>query len=138
MFFKSTYNIFVKPDEDEVYNNDWANLPLITDPKNSKWDYKRELQIEDVNIWEQIYFESGGLGLYAAWDPLAEFYMITRRFFMYKPDSIETFYGPMAGEKAYKRALELGMPVSQRKTWVEDDDMWLYTETSDNKKIIIP
>ena len=57
---------------------------------------------------------------------------------MYKPDSIETFYGPMAGEKAYKRALELGMPVSQRKTWVEDDDMWLYTETSDNKKIIIP
>ena len=128
MFFKSSYNIFVKPDEDEVYNNDWANLPFIQNPVNEKWDYQRELQIEDVNIWEQIYYESGGLALYAAWDPLAEFYMITHKFFMHTPNSIETFYGPMAGERAYKRALELGMPIFKNQVWVEPEDMWLYTK----------
>jgi hypothetical protein len=128
MFFKSSYNIFVKPDEDEVYNNDWANLPFIQNPANEKWDYQRELQIEDVNIWEQIYYESGGLALYAAWDPLAEFYMITHRFFMRRSDGIETFYGPMAGERAYKRAIELGMPIFKNKVWVEPEDMWLYTK----------
>jgi hypothetical protein len=137
MFFKSTYNIFVKPDEDEVYNNDWANFSKVQYPPNKKWDYKKELTIEDVDIWEQIYYQSGGLGLYASWNPYAEFYMITHHLFMYKTNSVETFYGPMAGEKAFNRAKELGMPVEQRFFWVEDEDMWLYSEENLQNKIII-
>ena len=70
--------------------------------------------------------QGGGLGLYAAWLPYAEFYMIVHHLFMYKNNSIETFYGKNANKKAYLRALELGMPVSLNKIYVDDEHAWLY------------
>jgi hypothetical protein len=136
-FFKSTHNIFVAPWEDEVFNPNWMNSDKMVLPPNPKWDYLREIQIEDVDIWEQIYYQSGGLGLYAAWCPFAEFYMITLPRFRDLPNSVETFYGSMASEKAYARAVELGMPVHKNSFWVDDEDMWLYTENNNNIKTII-
>lgn len=143
-FFKSTYNILKKCDEDEVFESKWETSNEITLPPKKDWDYQRDMQIEDVDIWEVIYEGSGGLGIYAAWHPYAEFYMITTglderaepRFYKnnstgsnripYWDRKIETYYGPQAGEKVYKRANELGMKVNVTKTWVENEQMWLY------------
>lgn len=125
-FFKSSYNIFQKPDEDEVFNENWSDSDKLILPPRYDWDYKRELQIEDVDIWEQIYYQGGGLGLYAAWCPYAEFYMITHHLFKIKTNAVETFYGPGAESRAYKRGIELGMPLVLRKKWVEPEEMWLY------------
>lgn len=126
-FFKSTYNILIAPDQDEIYNINWFDSPFLQLPPSRLWDYKKEMKIEDVDIWEQIYFESGGTGLYAAWSPYAEFYMITKNIYYGNINDIETFYGNLAGKKAYKRAIALGMPISLNKIWVDPEDMWLHT-----------
>jgi len=133
-FFKSTYNIFTKPDEDEVFDPNWFDTPFMQLPPSRPWDYKRDITIEDVDIWEQIYFQGGGLGLYVSWSPFAEFYLITHHGFRYKPNSIETYYGPLAAEKAGKRAIELGMPINFKKVWVDDSDMWLYKAPEEPQK----
>lgn len=135
-FFKSTYNILIKPDEDEVFNPNWFDTPYVQLPPSRPWDYKRDMTIEDVDIWEQVYFQGGGLGLYAAWSPYAEFYLITHQGFMYKPNSIETYYGPLASKKAGKRAVELGMPINFNKIWVDDSELWLYKSPENQQKSI--
>ncbi len=78
--FRTTYNILTKSDEDELFDPNWMDSDKIILPPRVEWDYSRELQIEDVNIWEIIYQQGGGIGLYAAWDPFAEFYMLTFKF----------------------------------------------------------
>jgi hypothetical protein len=99
---------------------------IITPPKKD-WDYKRPMQIEDVNIWEVIYEQGGGVGIYASWDPYAEFYMIRVGWFLEQQGyGAEVYYGPGAMDKVMKRAEELEIPLSKNKVWVEPDDMWLY------------
>jgi hypothetical protein len=123
--FKTNRDIFVAPWEDELFDSNWMDSDKIIFPPKIDWDYSRELQIEDVDIWEQIYYASGNFALYASWSPYAEFYLITLPPW-HKGEKIETFYGPKAGKKAYKRAIELGMPIFLNKIWVEPEDMWLY------------
>ena len=130
--FKSTYNILKKQDEDEVFNPNWMDSDKIVLPPTKKWDYKREMDIEDVDIWEIIYEASGGLGVYAAWAPYAEFYMLTTGWKPLREGQtvndrfIETYYGQGAQPKVLRRARELDIPLQTFKTWVEPEDMWLY------------
>jgi hypothetical protein len=124
--FRTTYNILTKADEDELFDHNWMDSDKIILPPRKEWDYSRDLQIEDVNIWEIIYQQGGGIGLYAAWDPFAEFYMITLPHFKIVTNSIETYYGKKASNRAYKRARELGMHVNLNKLWVDPDKAWLY------------
>jgi hypothetical protein len=153
-FFKSTYNILKKPDEDEVFDINWFDSPTLQLPPSLKWDYQREMTIEDVDIWEVLVERGGGLGVYAAWCPYAEFYLITtgsdtrnqwhgflgKAIYNYNDRFWETYYGPNSQEKVHKRASELGMSLTISKVWVEDEDMWLYSkEDKYNKpKLIIP
>ena len=125
-FFKSTYNILKKPDEDEVHNDNWFDTNSLVLPPKVDWDYEREMKIDDVNIWEVICQQGGGLGLYASWDPYAEFYLITNLHFSLYPNKLETYYGANASMTAYKRAKELGMHVHLNTHWVEPENMWLY------------
>lgn len=127
--FKTTYNILKSPDTDELFDPNWMDSDKLILPPKEDWDYKREMTIEDVDIWEQIYFSSGGTGLYAAWSPYAEFYLIINNVYYNPscPNSIETFYGKRAGERAYKRGIELGMHLSLNKKWVDSSEMWLYS-----------
>jgi hypothetical protein len=148
-FFKSTYNILKKPDEDEVHNNNWFDTPFLQLPPSSPWDYKREMKIEDVDIWEVLVEQGGGLGIYAAWCPYAEFYLITTGpnlknqwhgklngiTYNYNDKFWETYYGSEAQQKVKQRAKELSLPLNNFNIWVDEQDMWLYQKPE--KKIII-
>jgi hypothetical protein len=109
-------------------------------PKKEPWDYQREMRIEDVDIWEVI-AEPWEIGIYAAWDPHAEFYLVRidrdfnnpnvdwqqnvldgKRNFEY-----ETYYGPGANTAIQKRMDELGIRYLLQSHWVEPEDMWLYS-----------
>jgi hypothetical protein len=126
-FFKTTHNLLNAPWEDEFYDPNWANSNALILPPKKEWDYKREIQIEDVDVWELIYFASGGTMLAAAWDPYAEFYIVTKDLYLNTQTSyMETFYGNTAGLRAYKKAIEFGMPVELNQVWVEPEDMWLH------------
>lgn len=136
-FFKTTYNILVKQDEDELFNENWMDSDKLILPPKVDWDYSREMQIEDVDIWEVIYEATNGIGLYAAWLPYAEFYLLTTgndydatRYFNNVPYGYrnwETYYGKNASEKVIKRCNDLKIPISIHKKWVDEEDMWLYS-----------
>jgi hypothetical protein len=148
-FFKTNKNIFIDNQYDELYHaNNYDSDKVIyppggpDDPK-AKWDYARPMTVEDVDIWEEIYWQGGGLGLYAAWLPYAEFYMITPHGLYWQKEltniGIELFYGPGSADKALKRARELGIPVPVSQVWVDQEDLWLYNpQLEDVKKIILP
>ena len=135
--FKTTKNILVAPNEDELFNPNWYDSDKVVLPPKVEWDYSRPLNIEDIDIWEVIFEMGGGLGLYAAWMPHAEFYLITHYHFRYKDNALETFYGPNAGMQAYKRGLELGMPLSVHKEWVDPENMWLYQDPEAKSNTLI-
>jgi hypothetical protein len=144
--FKSTYNILKKFDEDEVFNPNWMDSDTLILPPKVDWDYQREMTIEDVDIWEVLYESSTGMGLYAAWMPYAEFYIVTTGLDWknnpsvingnsYRGRVIETYYGQGAQAKVQQRVKELGMAISLNKIWVEDTDMWLYANPEPTKII---
>jgi hypothetical protein len=145
-FFKSTYNILTKQDEDEVFDPNWMDSDKLVLPPKVDWDYARELQIEDIDLWEVLYEGSGGLGVYAAWLPYAEFYLVTTGFtkerhvikgLEYNGRVMETYYGVGTQERLQKRIKELGLPIQTKQVWVEPKDMWLY-ETYQPQTLIIP
>jgi hypothetical protein len=134
--FKTTYNILTKPWEDEAWDDNWMDSDKLVLPPKKDWDYKRELTIEDVSLWEVIYQQGGGLALYASWDPYAEFYLITQHHFSVRTNAIETYYGAGAQEEVKKRIKELGMPVTFKEVWVDPEDMWLYEKPIANTLIL--
>ena len=122
MRFKTTENIFKGI---ELYGTKHLDFSFETLPPKINWDYSRELQIEDIDIWEVIYEGFSGTSLYAAWCPYAEFYM-----FVYGLDpataKIETHYGKGAQKAVQKKVKELDVPIATNKLWVDADKMWLY------------
>lgn len=136
-FFKTTYNIFTKPWEDESWDDNWMDSNKVVFPPTKEWDYARELTISDVTLWEVIYQGSGGLGVYASWDPLAEFYMITDRFCTTSNDpSITTYYGAGADQKVKEKMRQLQIPFTTYTIWVEPEEMWLYEKPIPNTLIL--
>jgi len=139
-FFKTTFNILKKCDEDEAHESKWFTEDTLQLPPKIDWDYQRELQVEDVDLWEVLYEEGQGIGVYAAWLPYAEFYMLTTginysndpRYFSRSGDTpywdrvVETFYGKNAQKRVWARAKELGIPLQLHQSWVETEDMWLH------------
>jgi hypothetical protein len=148
-FFKSTYNILKKPDEDEVFNSKWMNSNKLVlppggpDDKKNCWDYSREMKIEDVDIWEVIYEGSGGIGVYASWLPYAEFYMITCGWYPLKPGQyandriIEIYYGQGAQQQVQNRVRDMRLPIGLQEHWVDPEDMWLYQNKRVEEKIFL-
>ena len=125
MQFRTTEQIF-KPSTD-FFDPNWMDSDKIILPPKTEWDYKREMKIEDVNIWEIIYEQGGGIAMYASWDPYAEFYMI--RAGLEKEAlgwGVETYYGKGAQKMIRQRAKELGIQITEQQLWVEPDDMWIY------------
>jgi hypothetical protein len=145
-FFKSTHNILLQVDQDEVFDINWMDSDKLILPPKKDWDYGRELQIEDVSIWEVLYESSGGVGVYASWDPYAEFYLITYGFnplnplrfinnIGYSSKLIDTYYGQGAQEQVKNKMKELNIPFRLNEVWVEPENMWLYTKKEDLKII---
>jgi len=117
--FRTTENILKDKSASDYFDPNWMDAGGLALPPNPKWDYSRELQIEDIDLWEVI-MESGPYGVYAAWCPYAEFYLILL------PSGIETFYG-VGAEKRVRRCLEAnGIQYGLNSIWVDQEDMYLY------------
>jgi hypothetical protein len=131
--FKKTEHILTG--EGEFFDPNWmdSNKPIW--PPYQEWDYQREMRIEDVYLWEQI-CEPWHIGVYAAYDPYAEFYVIRKEinynFSGWKPPDeartfeFEVFYGPGSQKQVYKRMQELGVNWQLTDVWVDDNKLWLY------------
>jgi hypothetical protein len=107
----------------EIINNS-ANLP-----PRLEWDYSKNLTINDVTNWEQLYYEFGNVGIYASWDPYAEFFIIVFNLFLDSDLGIETFYGQGSNRKVLERAKELGIELQENQIWIDEKNAWLYKYT---------
>jgi len=117
-FFKSNANIF--KDHGEYFESKWMDSNEVILPPTTDWSYDRDLQIEDVDLWEVIH--EGDFGIYAAWAPKAEFYMIFPFYWKISQGfHIETFYGYDAAIKVHHRAKELGINLPLNDYWVGEN-----------------
>lgn len=124
-FFKTTVNI-VK-DNGEHFDPNWMDSNDLVLPFKKTWSYDRDMQIEDVDLWEVIY-EQGSIGVYASWLPFAEFYLFKPPWDMVEKGwGLETYYGANAQTRVFQRLKEFGITLPRTSTWVEQEDMWLYS-----------
>lgn len=127
--FKNTQSILKTPWEDTLFNPNWMDSDTPYAPPSREWTYDRPMTIEDVDIWEQLHYQTGAMGVYASWSPYAEFYLITLPWCVEYPNRWETFYGPQARLQVYERAKQLGIDLAIGKIWVEDHELWKYKES---------
>lgn len=91
------------PDRDgEYFDENWMNYNKISQyaPPIIPWDAPRPIKFEDVDLWEVVTEESNGnglIGVYAAYMPWAEYYIVTHRW---------TVVAEFEGWKANKRLEE--------------------------------
>lgn len=122
--FITTENIFKNG---PLYSEYHPTTGFFIYPPTYNWDYKRELKIEDIEIWEVITNIPLHWGVYAAWCPYAEFYMIVPGLYnLSNFPNIETFYGKSAEKKLIEKMKNFNIPYKINKKWVENYDMWLY------------
>lgn len=121
IYYRTTQEIF-----DDSINRIDKNKYLTKDmfiPKRYYWDYSREPNIEDVDLWEVIYERGGGVGVYGAFIPYCEYYMICLGWNIqdsaYK---FETFYGKNAMRHVYSRCKELSIPININQYWVDNEE----------------
>lgn len=106
--YKTTAHILANPYERMPDNLD-SGFEYYKVDKNLTLDSPPS--ISDIKMWEQLYYESGVVGIYVSYDPKIEFYMITYNVFIDKEKGIETFFGSNAVEELVSRANKLGIDL---------------------------
>jgi hypothetical protein len=133
--YRTTADIFTNLERNEIYDDPNFDPERTPIPPLKEWDYKRELKLEDVDIWEVISEASGGKGLYASHLPYAEFYLLTTGLdtaVEFRKPFFETFYGQGAQYKAAKAAKCIGLKISFSDIWIPPEEAWLFNHTAHN------
>lgn len=123
--FKTTAEIFDTPWE---FQYDDQCVPAII-PDKIEWHGIRDMTISDVEIWEQIYYQGGNIGIYAAWRPYGELYMITYNLYIGSAVECELFYGPDAASQVKDAAKKLDIDLEIKKIWVDELNEWMYDDS---------
>lgn len=118
------YQMPVFKTTDEILNSPWKEGQVMPDlPIRHEWVKSRKIEFSDVTIWEQIYFQPGNIGIYAAWSPYVEMYAITYNLLGH----YEIYSGESAGNQVYQRAHLLGISLPVNTVWVPPSDPLLST-----------
>jgi hypothetical protein len=110
-----------------ILDNPWAveiSADSVASPPKTVWKEQRSPTIEEIDLWEQIYYQPGNVGIYAAYEPYTDFYLLTYNLFMDKPWGIQTFCGPQAEKQLWQKIKDLKIPVTLHSTWTEDTDQF--------------
>jgi len=99
-------------------------------PDKQSWLHRSDLTFDRVEVWETLYYKGGVMGMYAAWNPYAEFFVITHTLFLDSAAGVEIFYGQGATRQFYNRAKELGVELPIGPVWVEPEHLTLYDHFS--------
>jgi hypothetical protein len=107
----------------EILNDNSLNVLKVKNqstklPAQLDWDYTRKATLKDIVLWEEIYRQPGNIGIYAAWSPYVEFYIIVYELFLGTGYEIETFYGSKAAEDIFKKAKSLGILLEVQKIYI--------------------
>jgi len=77
-------------------------------PPSEEWKLTHLPDIKDINVWEEIYYSPGVIGIYAAWDPYYEFFILDFPF-LHSNIRFKKFYGPDASTDIINAAKKYGI-----------------------------
>jgi len=105
--WKATEHIINLHKDGEVFDENWMNYDSIFQymPKPTSWTEQRPPRVDEVDIWEVITEMSGPVGVYAAWQPHAELYIVTHRWKI-----VEEFSGWNANKRLENFLIANGIP----------------------------
>jgi hypothetical protein len=67
------------------------------------------IDVSNVMFWEQLYYKPGTVGIYVAWNPYTEFYLIVYNLYSHLDQGIKTFYGKNAHNEVKTLASQMGI-----------------------------
>ena len=105
MSYKSTNHIFAHPYEIMPANLNYFELPTYS--SQDICDFTK------IEMWQQIYYKPGFIGVYAAYTPKVELYMITYNMFLKEKKGYELFSGNNAVEHIVDRCNSLGVHLEK-------------------------
>ena len=105
--FKSKYNVF--ENNEELFSEAIAKENGFYLPETWDWDNSSQISVDDVIIWECLFEKTGPSGIYAAWAPYEEFYIVTEERVV-----VKEFFGPSAKELLDKYCVANSIPVPVR------------------------
>jgi thiol-disulfide isomerase/thioredoxin len=85
------------------------NLQITTDPS-----------VADIEVWEEIYFKPGVIGVYAAWDPYCEFYLVYYPVLSETNFHSLTFSGVDASDKVQKLLAKYDIQLVTNNIWIDE------------------
>lgn len=106
--FKTKYNVF--ENNDELFSEELAKENGgVYIPETWDWDGPAQITVDDVIIWECLFEQSGSSGIYVAWAPYANFYIVTEGRIV-----VQEFFGLSAKELLDKYCVANSIPVPVR------------------------
>ena len=105
--WKATEQILNLHKDGEVFDENWMNYDRIFQymPDPTPWTEARPPRGEEIDIWEVITEMSGPVGVYAAWQPHAELYVVTSGWRI-----VAEFSGWNANKRLETFLIEQGIP----------------------------
>ena len=104
--WKATEQIVNFYRDGEVFDENWMNYDNIFQymPDPTPWTENRPPRVDEIDIWEVITEIGGPIGVYAAWQPYADLYLVTRKWSI-----VQEFSGWMANERLEQFLLANGI-----------------------------
>ena len=105
--WKTSEQILIPSKDGEFFDDNWMNYNSIFQyiPPSPPWISDRNIRFEDVDLWEVISEMSGPVGVYCAWCPYEEYYIVTKQWSLW-----QEFEGYMANERLEKFLRENKIP----------------------------
>lgn len=131
--WKTTEQLLHVSKDGELFDENWMNYDSIYQymPPSTFWNEQRPIKFEDVDVWEVIAEWTGLSGIYAAWLPYSHYFIVIENW------KIVSEYWGIEGEKLLQEDMKKNnIPISLNKVWIEDESIKIYTNDSENKKII--
>lgn len=75
--------------------------------------------INEIKLWEVIYSKPNIIGVYAAWDPYVEFYIIHYPVLAGIEFHHQEFFGPNASEEVHATMQKYGIDLPIHNVWIE-------------------
>jgi hypothetical protein len=117
-YAESGINIFmpVFKTTDQLLSTHWpenTETPIENHPRKYDWLKNRSPKFSDIDVWEQVYSEPGNIGIYAAWSPFVEVYVIVH--YLFDKDQIE-WYTDLSD--IISRTEKLGIELPVNRVWI--------------------
>jgi hypothetical protein len=112
---------------EQIFEKAWSTDYTVGEFEPSpQWHYVRPITLDEITLWEEIFYQPGHIGIYGSYQPYAEFYIIVYDLFKSNRNTIETFYGKNASEDVRVRATELGVNLKNNPLYVDPLNVWMY------------